>query len=391
MAKTRGLGFVFQPTYTEHLADGTKVKKTATTWCISYSVHGRQHRESTGSTNRADAVRMLKLRISEVGLGKKPELRRLKFSDLAELVRNDYIANEKRSLRRVMQSWTHLRSYFRDDYPADHIDGAKVAAYVAARRKEPHRQGDGASNGTINRELTALKFALNLAKLRPDFKLLEENNARKGFFEPHELGAILDELPDYLAPVAHAAYLTGWRSSELLSRQWRHVDFDAGWLRLDPGESKNGEGRQFPMLPELRVVLERQWMSAQAIRERTGIPVDFVFHYDTGRPIGQYRGAWISACKRARLVGKYMHDFRRTAVRNLIRSGVSQIVAMKVTGHRTAEVFSRYAIIDETMMREAATKLATHHAQENRAHPVTPGEIERLEATRRLQVVSKGE
>jgi integrase len=392
MAKTRSLGFVFQPTYTERLSDGTKVTKTAATWCISYSVNGKRRRESTGFINKADAVRRLKLRIGEAGLGRKPEFNRIKFRDLAERLRNNYIANGKKSLRRIEQSLKHLRAYFGDDYRAERIDDAAVSAYIAARMREPHRQGSGASNGTINRELTALKTALNLAKFRPDFKLLEENNARKGFFEPHEFGAILHELPHYLVPFAHAAYLTGWRSSELLSRQWQHVDFDAGWIRLEPGETKTNDGRNFPMLPEseLRVILDRQLESARAIEKRTGVPVDFVFHYDTGRPIGQYRGAWISSCKRAGLAGKYVHDFRRTAVRNLIRSGVSQIVAMQITGHRTAEVFSRYAIIDETMMQEAAIKLAAHHAQEDRTYPMTPGEIERLAARSRVQVESKG-
>jgi integrase len=90
-----------------------------------------------------------------------------------------------------------------------------------------------------------LKHALNLAKLRPDFKLLEENNARRGFFEPHELGALLDELPEHLRPVAYAAYVCDWRVQELLTREWSRVDFDAGWIRLEPNETKNGEGPSF--------------------------------------------------------------------------------------------------------------------------------------------------
>jgi integrase len=164
-----------------------------------------------------------------------------------------------------------------------------------APRNERHRQGDGASNATISRELAALKHALNLAKLRPDFKLLEENNARQGFFEPHELGALLDELPEHLRPIAHAAYVCGWRAQELLTREWSHVDFDAGWLRLDPGETKNGEGRQFPLTDELRVILERQYESASAIERRTGVPVTHVLHFPGGRPIKAYQGACVNA------------------------------------------------------------------------------------------------
>jgi integrase len=56
--------------------------------------------------------------------------------------------------------------------------------------------------------------------------------------------------------------ITGWRIGEVLSRQWRHVDFKDVWIRLEPGETKNGQGRAFPLIPELREVLQAQ-------RERT--------------------------------------------------------------------------------------------------------------------------
>jgi integrase len=79
------------------------------------------------------------------------------------------------------------------------------------------------------------------------------------FFEREQLEAVLRHLPEYFRPVAIVAFLTGWRArSELLTRRWRHVDFEHGWLRLEPGETKNGQGRTFPFmaLPELRAVIE---------------------------------------------------------------------------------------------------------------------------------------
>ena len=53
-----------------------------------------------------------------------------------------------------------------------------------------------------------------------------------------------------------------------------------------------------------------------------------------------------------------MHDFRRTAARNLLRDGVDQSTAMQILGHETAEVFRRYAIKDERVLREAADRLS---------------------------------
>ena len=145
--------------------------------------------------------------------------------------------------------------------------------------------------------------------------------------------------------------------SELLSRQWRHIDFTAGWLRLDPGETKNGQGRMFPLIPELRAVLEAQRERTRAVERETGRIVPWVFHRG-GRPIKDFRKAWSTACRRAGVPGRILHDFRRTAVRNLERSGVPRSAAMAMTGHLTESVYRRYAIVDEAMLREAGDKLA---------------------------------
>ena len=87
--------------------------------------------------------------------------------------------------------------------------------------------------------------------------MLKVDNVRKGFFESEQYRAVLAHLPDYLKPVATIAYITGWRvKSEILTRQWKHIDVDAGWMRLEPGEGKTREAREFPFTPELRAVLE---------------------------------------------------------------------------------------------------------------------------------------
>lgn len=71
--------------------------------------------------------------------------------------------------------------------------------------------------------------------------------------------------------------------------------------------------------------------------------------------------------------GMLVHDFRRTAVRNPERAGVPRSVAMAMVGHKTESIYRRYAIVDETMHREAAEKLnafatgkPTEHVQAGR-------------------------
>ena len=106
------------------------------------------------------------------------------------------------------------------------------------------------SNGEINRELTALKRSFNLAiqagKLlqKPHIPFLKEDNVRVGFFERDQFLAVLARLPEPVQPAATFAYITGWRiDGEVLSLEWRQVDFGADEVRLDPGKTKNGEGR----------------------------------------------------------------------------------------------------------------------------------------------------
>jgi integrase len=191
----------------------------------------------------------------------------------------------------------------------------------------------------------------------PSIRLLAENNIRVGFVEDETFAALEAELPEHLRSLAVCGFVTGWRKQELLSRRWHHVDLDAAWIRLDPGETKNGKGRQFPLIPRLREALEGQHKRKQVIARRSGRIVDHLFFYDTGDPIRDFRSAWKSACKRAGCPGLLFHDLRRTAARNLIRAGVPERIAMDLTGHLTASVFKRYAIVDEGMLVEGAAKL----------------------------------
>lgn len=396
MKKMRGMGSVYQPTYRDRR---TGEQKTVGTWWIRYHHRGKLYRESADSTNRADAVRMLKARIGEIGEHGRvigPTVEKTTFDDIAKMLIDDYKARGNRSLRRIAGNaldgsggaLRHLRDYFGRMRAVD-ITPDQVRSYIADRQEED------AAAATVNRELSALRRALVLAEAygkiahRPRFELLPEDNARAGFFEREEFEAVRENLPEFLKPVATVAYITGWRPpSELQTRQRRHVDLEAGWLRLDPGESKTREGRMFPIdqIQELRVTLADQLMRTRALELATGRTIPWLFHRE-GMPIKDYYYHWRKACEIAGLTGWFMYDFRRTAVRNLERAGVSRSAAMKMTGHKTEAVYRRYAIVDESMLREGAAKLAALHDsdRQSRKRRVLPFEIPNLQSSSKAE------
>jgi len=304
-----------------------------------------------------DARALLNKRLGAIAGGQPIALRadRVRIGELLDDLITEYTVNGRRSLKRAKFSAAHVRSFF-GEARAQSLDTARVREYIA------QRQTAEASNGTINRELAALKRALTLAvqagKIlrRPHIPMLVENNARQGFFERQQLEAVQRHLPETIRPVAAFAYITGWRLSEILSLSWRQVDFAAATVRLEPGTTKNLAGRMFPFTAELRALLEAQRAHTAAVQARTERIIPHVFHRD-GKAIKSFRGAWQSACAAAGIPGRIFHDFRRTAVRNLERAGVPRSVAMQMVGHKTEAIYRRYAIVNDADLRAAALKL----------------------------------
>jgi integrase len=135
------------------------------------------------------------------------------------------------------------------------------------------------------------------------------------------------------------------------------VDLAGGFVRLEPGTTKNTEGRAFPLIPEMRAILERRQAITRRCERAQGRIIAHVFHR-YGRPIKSLRRAWMTACRKAGRPGLLPHDLRRSAVRNLERARISRSVAMKLTGHKTEAVYRRYAIVAENDLREAGANLA---------------------------------
>jgi integrase len=361
---TRGMGTVYQPAFRDRK---TGEMRTAPTWWLCYYVNGQRIRESAETTNRAAAVRLLKRKTGDAANGKPvgPDLDRLTLADMIAMLEADYRANGRRTLRRALQAAAHLRDFFRGERKARDITPDTITAYAA------HRLDQGAKPATVNLELAMLRRAFRLAALagklalRPEVSMLHVSNARQGFFEAEQFHAVLAHLPDHLKPLLRVGYITGWRRNELLTRQWRHVDLTNGWLRLDPGEGKTGQGRAFPFTSELRTIFEEQREHVRTIERAQGRVIPHVFVHPDGSPIRVFRRPWTTATRAAGVPGRLVHDLRRTAVRNLERAGVPRSAAMKLTGHATESVYRRYAIVDSSMLQDAAVKLGVLHDAES--------------------------
>ncbi len=183
--------------------------------------------------------------------------------------------------------------------------------------------------------------------------MLKESNIRKGFFEHSEFIALGNALPPYLKSFVTFAYKIGWRISEISSITWAQVDRTQGIVRLEVGETKNDEGRTVYLDNELKEIFDYQWER----RKQNADLSPYVFQNKLGTgPIKDVRGSWCTALKKAGLKRRIFHDFRRTAVRNMVRSGIPERVAMMISGHKTRSVFDRHNIVNQTDLKEAAKR-----------------------------------
>ncbi|HJZ70902.1 MAG TPA: tyrosine-type recombinase/integrase [Vicinamibacterales bacterium] len=363
----RGMGRIFQPSYKDKT---TGALKKSAKWWIEFYINGKPHRESSKSTKESDAKKLLKTRVGEAGIGKllPSEVAKTTFEDLKKLISDDYAKNERDSADQLKIVLKRLDVAFAG-MTATEITAGHISAYQAAQKKE------GYANATINRDMAALKrmfrlgHRIGVVATVPHIEMLQEQNVRKGFFEPAEFKTLLMHLADELKPLFRVAYITGWRvKSELLTRGWHHVDFVHKKLRIEPGEDKNKSGREFPFTADLERILREQRRRADDVQRKRDIVVRSVFFREDGTPIRSYRHGWKEAVDISG-VQRIPHDFRRTAVRNLEIAGVPRAAAMKMVGHKTESIYRRYAIVDEAMMQDAAERLSALHKQHARVKP----------------------
>ena len=330
-----------------------------------YLPNGFQKTESSRSTLKTVAQEMLRDRLEKIrqGLYCETPPRKVTFQTLADDLLDDYRINRRRTIKDAQSRIeNHLRPFF-GNFLAAAITTEKAREYLLLRQSQ-------ASDGTIQQELALLKRMFSLASRAtppkvarvPYIQMPRVSNARTGFVERDGYTRLLAALPEYLRPLVTMAYSTGMRRGEIVSLKWENVDLLNHLVRLHPGATKNGEGRVIPLGDELLDALQSQLH----LRNTTVPDCPLVFFrviktkdnpVPDWLPIGDFRRAWEAASTESGLTSQKFHDLRRSAVRNLVRSGVQERVAMMISGHKTRSVFDRYNIVSEQDLTDAVRKL----------------------------------
>ena len=275
-------------------------------------------------------------------------------ADLWEAYKKDCQQRGVRRMDRLQLAWSHLKPVF-GRRPASGVKPREIADYISTRLT------DEIANATCNRELAILKAAfrvgarLEMVERVPMFpRRLTEATPRQGFVEEPQYKVLLKNAGElWLKTFLALGFNYGWRKSEILNLRVCNIDLLEGWITLE--NSKNGEGRRVKITSEIRALLAACIIGKQLD--------GFVLTRQDGSRIAQPRKAWYALCVasgfgkldvRGHYNGLQMHDLRRSGVRRMRRLGVSETVAMKISGHKTRSIFQRYDITDERDLENAA-------------------------------------
>jgi integrase len=383
--RQRGSGSIFQ-------------KLPCKKWVIQFYKNGRRVREATGFTDYDEAKKLLRQRLHEIDQGQyvarhgKPA----RVEDLHDILKAHIATNPKARKRDLPGRWAHLKPVF-GALLASEVTTDDIRHYTATRLEK-----DKAAHATINRELGALKRMFRLAaqgtppKVQrvPYIPMLREDNVRVGFVEDTGYARLVAEAGElWLRTFLELAFSYGWRRSELLGLRVAQVDIVARTIRLEPGSTKNRDGREVQMTSKVTELL------TEAIRGKG--KNDFVLTRKGNMAVKDFRTAWQNLCVRAELgaficrcckkpvlpskkcaCGSYKrhyeglnpHDLRRSAAKALRSAGVPESVVMKIGGWKTAAMFRRYAIVSPADQLAAVKmlELARTERAEAEAKSLTP-------------------
>jgi len=331
-----------------------RVWKRGETYHIAFSYKGTEYRKSALTNKKREAENLLAFYLGQCARGEfkgfidqEPELT---IHDLFDDLVRDATQRQLRDVKTMKQRIGAMRREF----------GSLVVSALTERRIDLHvrkRLEQGIAPATLTCEMRYLKQAFLLAQRKkllqhiPHMPSFTFNNARQGFFEREEFDRVVACLPHYLQDFARFAYWSSWRKMEIASLEWRDIEGDT--IRLRPTTVKTSEPRLLILTGEIGAIIERRRA------ERLDL-LPYIFHRDGHKIQYNIDRPFKKACLKAGIEPKLLHDLRRTAVRNMVRAGVPERIAMAISGHKTRQVFDRYNIVNEDDIRQGLARLQAY-------------------------------
>lgn len=264
------------------------------------------------------------------------------------------------------------RSGERDRYSAKHLypvfTGRELHTLTPANVREyiDDRRGEGASSGTINRELGLLSSAINYARKEWEWDIpnpavgrrLKEPEGRVRWINREEAesliqAAAVEPKAPHLADFIRLALNTGCRRNELLGLEWKRVDLQAALIYLEAHHTKSGKRRSIPLN-----ALARESILARArFRDQHCPSSPWVFCDRQGRRVQSIKRSWATACRNAGIEDFRVHDLRHTCAAWLVSAGVPLTEVRDLLGHSTITMTERYAHLAPENVRAAVELL----------------------------------
>jgi integrase len=336
------------------------LEKIGDIWYFSfYNLNGKQVRRSSRSPLKSVAIAKLQKAQDALRKGHEPASAfKLKYEDLRSILVADYTAHGKAVMAGddlVVAGKKGILTPL-DDFFA----GMAVQSITTDVLREfvADRKAHGVSGPSCNRYFARLRRMFKLAHREgkvsaiPYFPMSQESEPREGFVERPDFERLRSEMPVALRPALTFCYETGCRTGAMKRIVWPWVNLETKEMHLPAGVIKNRKPLVLPLSTELVTMLEKLvprhgpvFATTNFRREWNRACVKIGVGKKTGEQWYQYEGL-------------IPHDFRRSAVRNLIAAGVPETTAMRITGHRTRAVFDRYSIVSTAQLHDAMTRVS---------------------------------
>jgi integrase len=318
-------------------------------------------RVSTGTAIESEAIDFKHRKLAELRID-QPHINTPVHKATVNELLDAHLAYMRRKNRRSAEDVEgvlkiHVRPYF----------GDRIASTLTTADFERYREHkkDKLTPTTINRHMSYLRSGFvtgykrvtpRLVDSPPYFPIVDESyNVRQGFLSFEGYQKVRDKLPASLRPLFVCAFHVSTRKGELLKIRWSQVDLTEGIIVLSPFDTKNKTGRALPVYGDMVEVLKEQ----KRIRDEQFPECDHVFFWRAedvmlshggvrtipGSPIKDFKKSWRTAVTAAGFPKLLFHDMRRTAERNMTKAGMDQTMRMRISGHKTPSMSTRYNII----------------------------------------------